>query len=82
MRNIFIIMLLCATAANAQERWTLEKCISYAIENNISIKQQQNTIEQSEIELNTAQMNFLPTVNANASQSWGFGRGLSMDNTS
>ena len=81
MRNIFIIMLLCATAANAQERWTLEKCISYAIENNISIKQQQNTIEQSEIELNTAQMNFLPTVNANASQSWGFGRGLSMDNT-
>jgi len=67
--------------ANAQERWSLEKCISHAIENNISIKQQQNAIERSEIELNTAKMNLLPSVNASASQSWSFGRGLTMDNT-
>lgn len=79
----YLIPLLCivAVSANAQERWSLDKCISYAIENNISIKQQQNAIEQDEIELNTAKMNFLPSVNASATQSWSFGRGLSMDNT-
>lgn len=81
MRNILIAMLLCSMVANAQERWSLEKCISHAIENNISIKQQQNAIERSEIELNTAKMNLLPSVNASASQSWSFGRGLTMDNT-
>ncbi len=81
MRNILIAMLLCSTAANAQEPWSLEKCINHAIENNISIKQQKNSIEQSEVELNTAKMNLLPSVNASASQSWSFGRGLTMDNT-
>jgi outer membrane protein len=51
------------------------------VEHNVNIRQQQNTIEQSEINLNTAKMNRLPSVDAQVNQSWNFGRGLSADNT-
>ncbi|MBR4267981.1 MAG: TolC family protein [Bacteroidales bacterium] len=67
--------------AGAQQRWTLSECINYAVEHNVNIRQQQNTIEQSEINLNTAKMNRLPSVDAQVNQSWNFGRGLSADNT-
>jgi len=76
-----LVILSLAVNAFAQERWTLDRCISHAIENNISIKQQHNSIEQSEINLNSAKMNCLPSVDASVSQSWSFGRGLTADNT-
>ena len=84
-KHITLLLLMSAVltsmSAAAQERWSLEKCIQYAVDNNISIKQQENTIEQNEIALNTAKMSYLPDLNASASQSWSFGRGLSIDNT-
>ena len=76
-----LVILSLAVNVLAQERWTLDRCISHAIENNISIKQQHNSIEQSEINLNSAKMNCLPSVDASVSQSWSFGRGLTADNT-
>lgn len=77
-------MLLAATAiapSTAQERWSLDKCIQYAIENNINIKLQEVNIEQNEISLNTARMDYLPEVDAGVNQRWSFGRGLTADNT-
>ncbi len=74
-------MLGAALASKAQEVWTLDKCIEHAIENNISIRRQQNTIERDEISLNTAKMNVLPDLSANVRQGWDFGRGLTMENT-
>ena len=61
--------------------WSLKQCIEYALEHNISIKQQQKTVENSEIQLNTARSARLPSLNASANQSFSFGRGLTSDNT-
>ena len=61
--------------------WSLKQCIEYALEHNISIKQQQKTVENSEILLNTARSARLPSLNASANQSFSFGRGLTSDNT-
>lgn len=79
--TIAIGIIALSMSATAQEKWSLEKCIDYAVEHNINIKQQQVTIEQSEIELNTAKMDYLPSVSASGSQSWSFGRGLTSNNT-
>ena len=34
------IMLVAFTSARGQEKWSLQKCIDYALQNNIQIKQQ------------------------------------------
>ena len=34
------VLLVVFTSAQAQETWSLQKCIDYALQNNIQIKQQ------------------------------------------
>lgn len=65
----------------AQETWDLQRCISHAIEHNLSIKQKEAAKAQSEVELHTAQWSRLPNLNGNVGQSFNFGRALQADNT-
>ena len=53
--------------------WTLEECVNYAIQNNITV--QQSTLETKSAAINrTAAIGgFLPNINANASHSWNIG---------
>lgn len=82
----FLAAFLTAAASSAQPAaksapWTLQDCISYALEHNLSVQQSALQVEQREIELNTAHSNRLPAVSAGASQNFSFGRGLTEDNT-
>ena len=61
--------------------WTLKQCADYAVCHNISIKQRDNQRRQQELQLSTARNRRLPDLNAQASESFSFGRGLTMDNT-
>ncbi len=55
---------------SAQEKkWTLEECVDYAIENNISIKQSELDLKTSDVEKMEAIGRFLPTLSANATYS-------------
>lgn len=83
MKRTILIACVMATGygIQAQEAWSLQKCIEYAIEHNLSIKQQEATRHQSEVELNTAQWSRLPNLNGNVGQSFNFGRALQADNT-
>ena len=63
------------------EPWTLQDCISYALEHNLTVQQSALAVEQREISLNTARNSRLPGVAASASQNFSFGRGLTADNT-
>ena len=65
----------------AQETWDLQRCISHAIEHNLSIKQKEAARDQSQVELNTAQWSRLPNLNGYVGQSFNFGRALQADNT-
>ena len=59
---------------NAQnKKWTLQECVSYAIENNISVKQSALEVENSDIAKSDALGNFLPSLNASAGNSWNTG---------
>ena len=74
-KNIFLYLIILACAsAQAQERWSLRRCIDHAIEHNISIRQTANAAEQSAVEVNTAKWARLPNLNAGAGQSWNWGR--------
>lgn len=69
-----ILCLAVAFAVQAQERWSLKRCIDYAIEHNITIRQTANQAEQSRVEVNTAKWARLPSINGSAGQSWSWGR--------
>lgn len=83
-RIIFTLsFILASLAASAQQSggWTLRQCIDYALENNITVKQQDVTRRQNEVQLSMAKNSRLPDLNASASQNWSFGRGLTSENT-
>lgn len=79
--TFFATMAFCAFQLPAQETWDLPRCITHAIEHNLSIKQKEAARNQSEVELNTAQWSRLPNLNGNVGQSFNFGRALQADNT-
>ncbi|MBO7416404.1 MAG: TolC family protein [Bacteroidaceae bacterium] len=79
--TIVLSALLSAGTAHAGESWTLQRCIDYALENNIQIRQGDIAAGQREIDFNTARNNRLPGISAGASQNWSFGRGLTANNT-
>ena len=70
----FVIILLFSLSIQAQtKQWTLEECIKYAIDNNISIKQTELDTKTADIDKKGAVGNFIPTLNSNANHSWNIG---------
>lgn len=85
LRNIIsaivIIPALPLYGGDGGGLWTLDQCIDHAIANNITVKRQQQTVENEKIAVNTSRNSRLPGVNASASHSFNFGRGLTVNNT-
>jgi len=75
MRKTIIVffVLISVNAFSQNKKWTLRECVDYALEHNISIKQSELDLTQSEINKKDAIGNFLPTLNASASHSWNIG---------
>ncbi len=69
---VFIVLFSLSIQAQTK-KWTLEECVRYAIDNNISIKQSELDTKTAAIDKKGAMGNFLPSVNANASHSWNIG---------
>lgn len=74
------LALVCAVTANA-ETWTLEKCIDYALTNNLTVRSRALDVRNAEFDVTAAKDAFLPEVGLSASQSFNLGRGLTSENT-
>ena len=77
----FIVLPLSISTVSAQKQWGLRECCDYAVEHNISIKQQQNQCRQKELQLSTAKNSRLPDLSGSLGQNFSFGRGLTAENT-
>jgi len=75
------LLLVFFTSAQAQESWSLQKCIDYALKNNIQIKQQAQNSAYYNNQLGQAKYNRLPNLNAGIQNNMSFGRSLGSDNT-
>jgi len=77
------LMFSFLLSVNAQEsvqnvkKWTLQECVNYAIENNITVKQSENNIALAEVDKRGAIGNFIPSLNMNSSAGWN--QGLTTD---
>lgn len=63
-----------AYSAGAQKVWTLDECVDYAMEHNVSILQGILSRNNAEYQYKMAKNAWLPTVSADASQNFGFGQ--------
>lgn len=59
-----------------QGKWTLDKCIDYALHNNIQVRQAQLTSQGAGADHLQSKMNLLPTLDVNGSFSDDFGNGF------
>lgn len=85
IRTIFTLSYLLFVALfaslHAQEVWSLEKCINYALDNNIKIKQGFISTEYQQNQLKQSKNSRLPNLTGQMSQNMNFGRSLGYDNT-
>ena len=70
---LFNFSIFCCVA-NAQDTWTLQQCVDYAVKNNIQIKQSMLTTELAKTDLTQSQATVLPNLNANASNYYNYGK--------
>lgn len=68
-----LCLLFFGTTQAQNKKWTLQECVEYALENNISVKQSMLDIESADIDKSDAIGNFLPSLNGSASNAWNTG---------
>ena len=76
MRTKIVTILAFAffiTVSAQEKKWTLQECVDYAVDHNISIKQQELNNELFNEDIITAKGNFYPSLGASASQNFNFG---------
>jgi outer membrane protein len=75
--SFFLIALLSGNIL-AQKTWTLEECITYALNNNIQIKQQQLNTVVSKLQYNQSIAALFPSINGSASLVYNNGQTVDM----
>lgn len=83
---LLVISLMISHFLQAQQNWTLDNCIDYALEHNFDVKKRMLTMESNQVQLNSSKNNRLPNLSAYANQNFEFGRSetasnLIIDNT-
>jgi len=74
---VTILAFVFFISVNAQDKkWTLQECVNYALDNNISIKQNKLNIDLSKESVVNAKGNFLPNLNASTGGNLNFGSGF------
>ena len=76
MKKLILIISIVTISfvSNAQKVWTLDECVDYAIENNVTILQSLVSQNMAEYQYKASKNAWLPTVSADASETFGFGQ--------
>ena len=76
--TISVFFIAICSSINAQEIWTLQRCLEYAKENNLQIKQQEIQIQQSQNNLLQSKLDFLPTISGSMGHNMNWGRSVNL----
>ncbi|MBX5438371.1 MAG: TolC family protein [Thermoflavifilum sp.] len=71
-----MILFLHAGSVFAQELWSLQRCVDYAREHNIQIKQAEIQKRLNELILQQSKLSRLPTLSAGINNGFNFGRSI------
>ncbi len=75
MKKVFFALLIVlGTSLQAQSPWDLQQCITYAVQHNLSLKQQGLSNEMSKNNSTQVRSSVLPNLNAGATHQYNFGQ--------
>lgn len=75
MKKVWIIVFgLGYLGLSAQKKWSLKECVSYAVEHNLQVIQNQYTKQSQEYNLKMAKKEYLPSVSGNMINGVSFGQ--------
>jgi outer membrane protein len=74
--SILIISILTGNSLVAQQKWSLNQCISYAIENNVNLRDYEILEKLSLEDLNQSKRNRLPGISASSNAGISYGRSI------
>ena len=66
--------MLIGFAAQAQEKWSLQNCVQYALDSNISIKQNEIQAQLAGITYKQSKLSQIPTANFSNNEGYRFGK--------
>ncbi len=76
MKKVWIIVFgLSCLGLSAQKKWSLKECVSYAVEHNLQVIQNQYTKQNQEYNLKAARKDYLPSVSGSVINGVSFGQG-------
>ncbi|MBP3203201.1 MAG: TolC family protein [Bacteroidales bacterium] len=84
MKALLLALALAApadTLPDLSHPWTLAQCVDWALEHNLSVASSRLTTELRQVDKETADWSWVPSVSASAGENWSFGRGIGGDNT-
>ncbi|MEO0526051.1 MAG: TolC family protein [Bacteroidota bacterium] len=67
--TILLVLFSIGFASAQLKKWTLEECVTYAVENNLSVQQFELDLENAKIDKSDAIGGFLPDLNGNTTAS-------------
>ena len=75
-KTLITIMTLTVVSANAQNAWTMQQCMQYAVENNHEVKRAELELDNYKANRAGAIGKFLPAVDAGIGAQYNFGRAI------
>lgn len=76
--SALLLSLFAANIVSGQNEWSLDRCINYALDNNIEIKQQQLAVEQGRNNILQSKLSLLPSVNGSLNHSMNWGKSVNV----
>lgn len=80
MRIVIFLVVFIAHGViysqDVQEFWTLDKCLAYAVENNLRLKSFKINYQESMLNLKNERLDLLPSINASASHGYNWGQSI------
>ncbi|MBQ7427593.1 MAG: TolC family protein [Prevotella sp.] len=75
-KSLTAIMTLIAVSAHAQEAWTMQQCMQYAVDHNHEVKRTELELDNYKANRTGAIGHFLPAIDAGIDAQYNFGRAI------
>jgi len=76
--GLVLLFFLFSLPLIAQEKkiWTIQECVDYALENNLTVKNQELNVSINKVNVKQSKMMLLPSLNANGNYGTNWGRSV------
>lgn len=75
-KNIVLLLCFIGFTTVSQEKWTLNRCIRYGVDNNLTVQNAAISEDIADISLKQTKWNYLPEIYAGSSAGMNYGRSI------